>query len=334
MADLDLDALRRWLVAHVDGLPDGPVAVEELSGGRSNVTLAVTVGDREVVVRMPPPTAFLPTANDVGREHRFYTAMEGTAVPTPRVLGWCPDPDVVGAPFYVMERLHGIVPHDAAALEGLDAAGGRALSAHLVDVLVDLHAVDPAAVGLADAGRPDGYLERQVARWTDQWHRAKQRDDPTLDELARVLGPAIPPSPPGTVVHGDYRLGNVMVDAPTRTRIVGVLDWEMATLGDPLADVGYTLLYWGTRDRPPIHPSQACADRPGFLTEDELVERYAARSGRTVDHVTFYVVLAAFKLTVIGAGNLARARRAGLPDSDQPPSFPLAEWALDRWHRR
>jgi aminoglycoside phosphotransferase (APT) family kinase protein len=125
-----------------------------------------------------------------------------------------------------------------------------------------------------------------------------------------------------------------MVDGPTRTRIIGVLDWEMATLGDPLADVGYTLLYWGSRDRPPIHPSQACADRPGMLNPDELVDRYASVSGRAVDHVTFYVVLAAFKLTIIGAGNLARMRRAGVAGAEQTDSLPLAEWALDLWRRR
>jgi aminoglycoside phosphotransferase (APT) family kinase protein len=326
-------ALQAWLAAHVEGIDaDAPMELDVISGGASNVTVAVTVGDREVVVRRPPPTAFLPTANDVGREFRFYDALRDAPVPTPAALAFCDDASVIGAPFYVMERLHGVVPHEPGVLAGLTATEGRALSERFVDVLAGIHAVDWHAVGLDDMGRPSGYLERQVRRWTDQWHRAKDDDDPVIDELAERLGASLPPSPPATVVHGDYRLGNVMVDAADRTRIVGVFDWEMATIGDPLADVGYTLLYWGATDRPPIHPSQGCADLPGFLTADELTARYAAASGRTVEHLTFYVVLAAFKLTIIGAGNRARMKRAG---AQVPVGFhtELPGWALDLLRR-
>jgi aminoglycoside phosphotransferase (APT) family kinase protein len=329
MADISLGSLPAWLAAQIDGVDaDAPFEVETISGGASNVTLGVTVGGRELIVRHPPATAFLPTANDVGREWRFYSALDATSVPTPSPLAFCDDPTVIGAPFYVMERLHGIVPHTADALDGLSEEDGAALADRFVDVLGEIHALDWPAIGLGDVGRPDGYLERQVRRWTDQWHRAKEDDEPVIDELARRLGAAIPASPAATVVHGDYRLGNVMVDAADRREIVGVFDWEMATIGDPLADVGYTLLYWGTTDRPAVHPSQACADRPGFLTADELVDRYAAVTGRTVDHVTFYVVLAAFKLTIIGAGNVARMRRAGL-EAPKTAGTPLAEWALE-----
>ncbi|MCU1448316.1 MAG: putative aminoglycoside phosphotransferase [Acidimicrobiales bacterium] len=334
MSDIDAEALRGWLATHVAGIDaGGPIELEIISGGASNVTIGVTVGDRELVVRHPPVTAFLPTANDMGREFRFYSALHGTPVPTPEVFAFCDDVSVIGAPFYVMERLHGIVPHDAASLEGLTQDEGRALSERLVDVLAGIHAVDVDAVGLGDVGRPSGYLERQVRRWTDQWHRAKDDDNAVIDELARQLAGAVPESPPSTIVHGDYRLGNVMVDATDRTRIVGVFDWEMATIGDPLADLGYTLLYWGTADRPDIHPSQACADRPGFLSAAEVAARYATVSGRTVEHLTFYIVLAAFKLTIIGAGNRARMKRAGVevPGGDR---LPLAEWALDLWKSR
>jgi aminoglycoside phosphotransferase (APT) family kinase protein len=326
-------ALRAWLLDHVAGLPDAPVELELISGGASNVTIGVRLGDREVVVRRPPVTAFLPTANDMGREYRFYAALDGSSIPTPRAFAFCDDVSVLGAPFYVMERLHGDVPHEPSALAGITAEEGRALSDRFVDVLAEIHAVDIDAVGLGDVARREGYLERQVRRWTDQWHRAKEADDAAIDELARVLGASLPASPPTTIVHGDYRLGNVMVDRHDRSRIIGVFDWEMATLGDPLADVGYTLLYWGTADRPVIHASQACADLPGFLSASELTERYASVSGRAVDHVTFYVVLAAFKLTIIAAGNLARARRAGLP-TEPSHGQPLAEWALDLWNRR
>src|SRR3954471_11657646 len=288
MSDIDAEALRGWLATHVDGIDAGaPVALEIISGGASNVTISVTVGDREVVVRKPPATAFLPTANDVGREYRFYSALHATPVPTPEAFAFCEDPSVIGAPFYVMERLHGIVPHEASAIDGMSAEQGRALSERLVDVLAEIHAVDVDAVGLGDVGKPTGYLERQVRRWTDQWHRAKFADDPVIDELAVILGNNIPESPPATIVHGDYRLGNVMLDSATRRDIVGVFDWEMATIGDPLADVGYTMLYWGTKDRPPIHSSQLCADLPGMFTADEVAERYAAVSERPVEHVVF-----------------------------------------------
>ena len=335
MSDLDERALLAWLATHVDGVDgDAPMTVDLISGGASNVTLAVTVGDRELVVRHPPATAFLPTANDVGREFRFYDALADTPVPTPRPFANCEDASVIGAPFFVMERLHGVVPHDPEPLEGMSASEGRALCEGFVEVLSEIHAVDHEAVGLGDVGRPTGYLERQVRRWTDQWHRAKADDDPVIDELARRLGEAIPASPPATVVHGDYRLGNVMVDAADRTRIVGVFDWEMATIGDPLADVGYTLLYWGTKDRPAVHASQGCADLPGFLTADELTERYATVTGRTVEHVTFYVVLAAFKLAIIAEGNLARMRHAGVEPADAGDHVHgLAAWALDLWNR-
>ena len=332
MSVLDTRALRTWLAEHVNGIDgEAPITHEVISGGASNITMAVTVGEREVIVRHPPATAFLPTANDVGREFRFYTALQQTPVPTPRAFAFCEDASVIGAPFYVMERLHGIVPHEPGALTGLTPAQGQALSERFVDVLVAIHAIDWQAVGLGTVGRPAGYLERQVQRWTDQWHRAKEQDDPVIDELARRLGSALPASPASTIVHGDYRLGNVMLDAADRSRIVGVFDWEMATIGDPLADVGYTLLYWGTTDRPPIHPSQTCADLPGFLTAEELTTRYAARSGRTVEHVTFYIVLAAFKLAIIAAGNRARMRRAGV-DLPRETTNPLVEWALDLWN--
>ena len=333
MDDLATDALRAWIVANVDGVDDAPMETELISGGHSNVTIGVTIGGRELVVRRPPVTAFLPTANDVGREYRFYSALRDTAVPTPKAFAFCADDSVIGAPFYVMERLHGVVPHEVEALDGITAHDAAALCERFVEVLAAIHDVDFVAAGLGDVGKPTGYLERQVARWTDQWHRAKVEDDPIIDELAAILGKHIPASPPATIVHGDYRLGNVMLDSATRRDIVGVFDWEMATIGDPLADVGYTMLYWGTRDRPPIHTSQACAELPGMFTADEAAQRYAKVSGRTVDHVVFYVVLAAFKLTIIGAGNAARARRAGVEMPVTTGQVPLATWALDFWHR-
>jgi len=321
----DPQALRAWLLERVEllaDITDEPIELDLISGGASNVTIGVRIGPRELVVRRPPVTAFLPTANDVGREYRFYAALDGTDIPTPHAFAFCDDVDVIGAPFYVMERLHGRVPHEASVLSNMTAAEGRALSERFVDVIAEIHAVDIDAVGLGEVARRDGYLERQVRRWTDQWHRAKAADDPTIDELARVLGASLPTSPPTTIVHGDYRLGNVMVAAADRTRIIGVFDWEMATLGDPLADLGYSLLYWGTTDRPVVHPSQACADLPGFLTPTELTDRYATITGRAVEEIPFYVVLAAFKLTIIAEGNRARMRHGATPEADIPADIP------------
>jgi aminoglycoside phosphotransferase (APT) family kinase protein len=323
-------ALHRWLADHVDGVPApggaDSLAHEVISGGASNLTMGVQVGDgADLVVRRPPVGQFLPTANDVSREYRFLHALRDTGVPVPRVHAYCDDVEVIGAPFYVMERLHGVVPHDSTPLEELDADGGRRLSEHLVDVLLAIHAVDIDAVGLGDAAKRTGYLQRQVTRWTDQWHRSKETDSPAIEELAVRLAASLPASPRTTVVHGDYRLGNVMVDAVDRARIIGVFDWEMATLGDPLADVGYTLLYWGTTDRPPVHPSQAIADRPGFLSAAALAARY----GVELERLDFYVVLAAFKLAIIGEGNRARARRLGADVA--PLRGPgLDEWALEK----
>jgi aminoglycoside phosphotransferase (APT) family kinase protein len=301
---------------------EGAVEHEVISGGASNLTIGVTVGGVELVVRRPPVGAFLPSANDVSREYRYLTALKGTPVPVPEALAFCDDPDVIGAPFYVMRRLHGVVPHDPAALASLSPEEGRAVSERYVDVLRLIHEVDVDAVGLGDAARRTGYLERQVSRWTDQWHRAKEHDEPVIDELSRRLAARLPASGDSTIVHGDYRLGNVMVAG---TDLVGVFDWEMATLGDPLADVGYTLLWWGTADRPTFNPSQEVADLPGFLSADEVCRRYGADPGE----VRFHIVLAAFKLTIIGEGNRARARRLGAAPPPTSAGTPLAEWALD-----
>ena len=316
---LDAVALGTWLRDNVG--VDGPLSHEIISGGASNLTIAVTVGATELVIRRPPVGAFLPSANDVGREYTYLAALRDTDIPVPEVLGFCDDASVIGAPFYVMRRLHGLVPHDPGVLAHLSAHEARAAGEDFIRVLKAIHAADIDAVGLGNAAKRTGYLERQVARWTDQWHRAKDEDDPVIDELSERLAAALPASGPVTIVHGDYRLGNVMFDG---TRVIGVLDWEMATLGDPLADLGYTLLWWGTSNRPSISPSQAVADLAGMPTAGEVCTLY----GVDPDAVRFYVVLAAFKLTIIGAGNRARAKRLGADVAVETGSA-LSTWALD-----
>jgi aminoglycoside phosphotransferase (APT) family kinase protein len=322
MSDVDVERLGPWLRDNVG--VDGPLTHELISGGASNLTIGVTVGDTELVVRRPPVGAFLPSANDVSREYRYLSALKHTDVPVPEVLAYCDDESVIGAPFYVMRRLHGLVPHEPEVLAHLSPSEARTAGIRFIDVLKRIHTVDIDAVGLGDAAKRTGYLERQVSRWTDQWHRAKEEDDPVIDELSTKLNASIPASGAATIVHGDYRLGNVMFDGAD---IVGVFDWEMATLGDPLADIGYTLLWWGTDDRPPMHPSAAVADLPGFPSKDEVCELY----GADPDIVRFHLVLAAFKLTIIGEGNRARARRLGqeVPGGKNP----LAEWALEMFNR-
>jgi aminoglycoside phosphotransferase (APT) family kinase protein len=319
MPDIDKAALGAWLRDNVG--VDGPLSHEIISGGASNLTIAVTIGDTELVVRRPPAGAFLPSANDVAREYKYLAALRDTDVPVPEVLGFCDDASVIGAPFYVMRRLHGLVPHDPGVLAHLSTQEARTAGKDFISVLKAIHSVDIDAVGLGDAAKRTGYLERQVARWTDQWHRSKDDDDPVIDALSDKLAAAIPASGRATIVHGDYRLGNVMFDG---TRVNGVLDWEMATIGDPLADLGYTLLWWGTTDRPAISPSQAVADLPGMPSAGEVCTLY----GTEPDAVRFHVVLAAFKLTIIGAGNRARAKRAGI-DVPVETRSPLAAWALE-----
>jgi aminoglycoside phosphotransferase (APT) family kinase protein len=318
LSEAEAEALGGWLREHVG--VDGPLQHEVISGGASNLTLGVTVDGTELVVRRPPVGAFLPSANDVSREFKYLSALRGTDVPVPEVLGFCEDAEVIGAPFYVMRRLHGAVPHDAQVLAHLSPAEARAAGEEFVRVLRLIHGVDIDAVGLGDAAKRTGYLQRQVDRWTDQWHRSKDEDHATIDELSVRLAASVPESAPVTIVHGDYRLGNVMFDG---TRINGVFDWEMATIGDPLADLGYTLLWWGTEDRPPIQPSQAVADLPGMPSADEVCALY----GADPDVVRFHIVLAAFKLTIIGVGNRARMQRSGI---EVPPmtDLPIADWAL------
>lgn len=307
-----IDAARvgRFFEAHLPQL-GSPLRFELISGGRSNLTYLVTGPGGRCVLRRPPLGHVLPTAHDMAREHRVLSALADTDVPVARPLALCDDPEVNGAPFYVMEYRPGVVVNERMP-EGFaeEPEVRRRIGMALVDVLVRLHRVDYAARGLADFGRPEGYLERQVGRWSKQWERSKVDDAPEIDELIRRLLAALPESPPPALVHGDYRLGNVALDPQDPARIVAVFDWEMSTLGDPLADLGYTLIYWGEMGDPPedVLPGsfQAVTAQPGFPTRAELVAEYAARSGREVAHVDFYQVLALYKLAVISEGIYAR----------------------------
>lgn len=294
--------------AHVEGAADADALVFELIGdGRSNITYRVSAGERSWVLRRPPLGNVLPTAHDMAREFRVISALADTAVPVPGVFALCEDTAVNDAPFYVMEYTPGVIVGGTELPKGYaeKPAERRAMSLALVDTLVALHAIDPDSVGLAGFGRPEGYVERQVRRWSKQWERSSTGPLPEIDELSRRLHAALPESPGPAIVHGDYRLGNMALDPSDPARVIAVFDWEMATLGDPLADLGYTLIYWSD----PGETSgtlPGVVSGPGMLTRAEIVAEYANRSGRDVAAVDFYQVLAAYKLAIISEGIYAR----------------------------
>lgn len=296
---LDLRRLRDFLDARHPGLRGGELAAEIIAGGRSNLSYHVGDGHREWVLRRPPLGHVLPTAHDMTREHRVITALADTAVPVPATVLLCEDPDILGAPFYLMEFVAGTPYRTSEQLGRLGPERTRSIVLSLVDTLVDLHDVEPGDVGLGDFGRPDGFLERQVRRWGRQLDASRSRDLPGIDELHRGLADRLPASPGATVLHGDYRLDNVLVDPADR--ITAVLDWEMSTLGDPLTDLAVLVAYSG-RDMPAVAGVSSAADAPGHPGTDEIVARYAERSGRDVSALDWYLGLAAFKLAVILEG--------------------------------
>ncbi|CAM5660885.1 phosphotransferase [Streptomyces narbonensis] len=296
---LDPEALRRFLDRERPGLVTGPLEARLIEGGRSNLTYVVTDGAGRWVVRRPPLGHVLATAHDMRREHRVISALAGTGVPVPRTVLFCEDESVLGAPFYVMEFVEGTPYRSAQELAPLGPERTRAAVLGLVDTLVDLHAVDPAAVGLGDFGRPEGFLDRQLRRWGKQLDASRGRDLTGIDELHAALGRALPASPPPTVIHGDYRLDNVLIDGDDRIR--AVLDWEMSTLGDPLTDLGLLVMYSTPLDLPDS-PISTTATAPGHPSAAELVERYAARSGRDTSALAWYTAFAWFKLAVILEG--------------------------------
>ncbi|MEU7577489.1 phosphotransferase family protein [Streptomyces sp. NPDC041068] len=296
---LDLDQLRGHLDRERPGLVGGPLTARLIEGGRSNLTYAVTDGASRWVVRRPPLGHVLATAHDMKREHRVIEALHPTAVPVPTPVILCEDDSVLGAPFYVMEFVEGTPYRTAEELAPLGPERTRGAVLGLVDTLVDLHAVAPAAVGLGDFGRPEGFLDRQLRRWGKQLDASRNRDLAGIDELHSALGRALPPSPAPTVVHGDYRLDNVLIGDDDR--IKAVLDWEMSTLGDPLTDLGLLVMY-SAKLEVPDSPVSTTAGAPGHPDPAELIERYAARSGRDVSAVSWYTAFAWFKLAVILEG--------------------------------
>ncbi|WP_067568714.1 phosphotransferase family protein [Nocardia acidivorans] len=296
---LDLDRLTEWLAAQRPDLAAGPLRGRVIAGGKSNLTYAITTGTTSFVLRRPPLGHVLATAHDMSREHRVISALAPTDVPVPATYALCEDTEIIGAPFYLMELVAGTPYRTAAELEKLGPERTTAISTGLIDTLAALHSVDPAAVGLGDFGRPEGFLERQVRRWRKQLDASYSRELPAAMELHELLAAAQPAQSATRIVHGDYRLDNVLVDAADQ--VAAVLDWEMATLGDPLTDIGLLLVY----QRMGMHRIPGVTDvaaAPGFLSEPEMLERYARLADLDLTHIGFYVALASFKLAVIAEG--------------------------------
>jgi aminoglycoside phosphotransferase (APT) family kinase protein len=293
------DRLANYLRSRLPG--DGEVSIERHPFGHSNVTYYVTRGDARYVLRRPPEGPLPPGTHDVGREYRVLTGLAGSGVRAPRAVLLCDDESVIGAPFYVMERVDGVVIREELP-HSLDApADRRRIGEELVDALVELHAVDRGDAGLSELGKPDGFLSRQVRRRSEQLAMtvAMTRPRPDLVEVASWLADNIPSSPAPTVVHGDYNLHNVAFAPGAPARLVAIYDWELATVGDPLTDVGWMIATWREASDPEsVLGDLAMTAQPGFMSRAELAARYEERSGRRFDHPTFYRVLALFRLAV------------------------------------
>jgi aminoglycoside phosphotransferase (APT) family kinase protein len=318
---VDPERLTTYAAAQLPG--DGPLTVERLAAGHSNLTFVVRRGDREWILRRPPQGPLLPTAHDVIREYRVLDllARSGCGVRVPAVTLACEDADVLGAPFYLMERVPGEVIRTALP-EWATEPARRAIGFELVDALAELHAAPVEPFVEAGIGRPGGYLERQLKRWRGQREGAKTRELPDYDALSAWLEEHLPKQAGTSLVHGDYKLDNVAMSAEG-PRLTAILDWEMATVGDPLADLGYLMSFWlepGERDAF-SEVAGNVTTQPGFPTRDEMVERYAARSGRDVTDLTAYVVLAIWKLAILLEASYAR-HLAGTTDD---PFFALLD---------
>lgn len=329
---VDPEALGRYLDDKLPGA--GPFQVERHRAGHSNETFFVRRSGHEWVLRRPPRGAFLPTAHDVLREYRVLSAVGGTAARAPRAILACPDADVIGAPFYLMEKVDGVVVRDRLP-DFLDEPQRRRLGEEVIDALAELHGVDWRAVGLEGWGKASGYLERQLRRWSGQLQLATRftRPLPDLEKAAAWLSERLPESGPAAIVHGDYKLDNVVLTPEPPVRVVAVLDWEMSTIGDPLADLGYLLSFWGEAGEPPdavLSEEMELTRLPGFSTRAELIDRYRERSGRDPGDVTWYVVLAIWKLSILLEGSYAR-HLAGVTDD---PFFAELERGVPALARR
>ena len=313
----DLEAVECYLRAQVEDVPEGELRVSQFPSGASNLTYLLKVGDWEGVLRRPPHGPVPPKAHDMGRESGILTRLNAVYPLAPGPYFFCEDESVIGAPFYVMERRTGVVL-DESFPDGVepDEELCRGISRTLVDTLVELHAVDIAESGLADLGKPDGFLRRQTEGWISRYEKAKTDEIKEIEPLTDWLARDIPKSPPPTVIHNDYKLNNLVLDPEDLTEVRAVLDWEMATVGDPLFDLAVSLSYWiEPRDSDELKAVMPTVTvTPGFMTRQELIDRYAEKSGRDLSDMHWYVVFGYFKLAGILQQIYARYRNGQTTD--------------------
>lgn len=314
---IDVERVTGWLDRHIDDI-SGPYRFDLITGGRSNLTYRVTdSAGTTFVLRRPPTGNVLASAHDMVREHTIISAVGQTNVPVPRTLGVCTDNEVNGAPFYVMSYVDGVVLDSADRAAPMSIENRRRAGEHLIDVMADLHAVDVDAVGLGDLAKRDGYVERQVRRWTTQWEKSKTRELPAIDEVGRRLAADLPVQHGTVIAHGDFRFGNCLVDIEAG-RVNAVLDWELCTLGDPLADVGYLGVYWSDPGEEQARPNDPTGIE-GFPTYAELLDRYASRTGRDLSNIGYYVAFSSWRLAVISEGVYARFLHGAMGDQEIDP---------------
>ena len=324
---IDLDNVTSWFEANVAGA-QGPFGFELIAGGHSNLTYRVTdATGSPFVLRRPPLGQVLATAHDMEREHKIISALGPTKVPVAPALGLCTDPEVNGAPFYVMAYVDGRVLRDAAAATQISPASRQRASESIADTLAEIHAVDPDAVGLGDLGKKEDYIARQLKRWYGQWEKSKTRELPLVDRLHDELLATTPPQGRATIVHGDYRLDNCMTNDDGH--VIAVLDWEICTLGDPMADLGLLMVYWTeAADAAPMLLTAPTA-QAGFLSRQEVLDRYAAASGRDVSLIDYYTAFGYWKLACIVEGVYARYLGGSMGSAD-PSAFEGFKVQVDR----
>ncbi|HEX6455642.1 MAG TPA: phosphotransferase family protein [Solirubrobacterales bacterium] len=313
---IDQKSVEAWFGENVPGV-DFPLAFERIAGGHSNLTYRVTdAAGRKWALRRPPLGKRLGSAHDMGREFKVVSALGGTEVPVAPVVGLCEEESVNDAPFYVMEFVEGPVLRGLAEAEVFpDEGDRRAIGERVADTLVQIHAVDPDAVGLGDLGRKEDYVARQLHRWQGQWEKSKTRELEPIDRVHAALSARIPEQGPATIVHGDYRLDNMILTGSGE--VAAVVDWELCTLGDPLADVGLLMAYWPARGENTLALGMPANLAPGFPTREEIKARYAEGSGRDLSDLNFYVALGYWKLAIILEGVYARYIAGGYGKVDE-----------------